>query len=404
MKQEVFVPARILLPRDDFEKWSVIACDQFTSQPEYWEETARIAGDAPSAFHLILPELYLGKENTEERIERIHEKMETYLRNDFLKEYDQAMVYVERTQSDGRIRRGLVGAIDLLAYDFHAGSHSPVRATEGTVLSRIPPRLKVRQGARLELPHILVLIDDPARSVIEPLAQASLPVLYDFDLMQGGGHVKGRLVGSSQFSAVQTALASLKGADGGLWFAVGDGNHSLATAKTAYENLRQDMSEEEWLNHPARYALVELCNLRDEAIGFEPIHRVVFGVQPDDLLRFLREAGEATDGQKATYVTASERGELRFAHPTSNLTVGTLQNLLDAYLAAHPEAEVDYIHGEEVVESLVRRPDAVGFLLPPMLKEELFPTVEKDGALPRKTFSMGHAQDKRYYLEAREIL
>ena len=405
MDQNVFSPARILLPRGGFEKWSVVACDQYTSQPEYWEETARITADAPSALRLILPELYLGRQDTAGRVARIHAEMDKVLRDGVLDTFDNAMVYVERTQSDGTVRRGLVGALDLLAYDFRPGSRSPVRATEGTVLSRIPPRLQVREGAKLELPHILVLIDDPDFSVIEPLAGQALPLLYDFNLMQGGGHIRGRLVGEEQFPQIQSALRGLRGADGGLWFAVGDGNHSLATAKTAYENLRGGMTEDEWLAHPARYALVELCNLRDSAISFEPIHRIVFGVHPEELLGFLRSAGEGSGSpQQAGYVTASERGTLTFAHPTSNLAVGTLQNLLDAYLAEHPGAEVDYIHGEDAVESLARRPDAVGFLLPPIGKEELFPTVEKDGVLPRKTFSMGHAQDKRYYLEAREIL
>lgn len=419
-KQSVFQPAEILLPaRAPLSGWSVVACDQYTSEPAYWEEVERLVGDQPSTLRLILPELYLEQPGVEARIAAIGQAMQTYLANSELVAHENCCIYVERTQSDGRVRHGLVGQIDLLAYDFSPDSVSPLRATEGTVLSRIPPRLAVRKDAPIELPHIMVLIDDPDGTVIEPLTACAdtLPLAYDFDLMQNGGHLTGRFVDTNAFAAVDEALAALAdptllakkyptGGRGTLLFAVGDGNHSLATAKTNYENLRAEMTEEEWLAHPARYALIELVNLHDEALQFEPIHRVLFDVDPAALLQALRERFDCTEtdcgGQRIDWCYADQSGTLYIQNPTAYLPVGTLQSFLDSYLAEQG-GRIDYIHGDDVTRKLASAPGCIGFLLPPMPKSDLFPTVLQDGALPRKTFSMGHAQDKRFYLEAHKV-
>ena len=413
-----FDSAEILLPdpkQIDLTRWAVVACDQYTSEREHWEETQHIVGDAPSTLNLILPEVYLAE--AEERTPLINRAMERSLA-EHLVAYGDAMIYLERTQSDGSIRHGLLGAVDLEAYDYKKGATTPIRATEGTVLERIPPRVAIRRGATLELPHVMLLIDDPARTVIEPLtaALANTAPLYDFDLMQGGGHVRGVLLNKNQQRDVKTALSALAdpsamqarygAAFPPLLFAVGDGNHSLATAKATYEELKKNLGAAA-LAHPARYALVEVVNLQDDALQFEPIYRVIFGVDPAVVLTELREEIATLKGnaapQKATYVTQNSEGVLEIPTPTQQLTVGTLQQFLDAFVTRHPEAEVDYIHGEDSLRTLCRRPDAIGFLFEGMRKDELFPAVVFDGALPRKTFSMGHAADKRYYLECRKI-
>ena len=417
-----FYPAEILLPRQDLDlsKWAVVACDQFTSQPEYWEAVEQTVGKAPSALRLILPEAHLADGNLDEEIADINRSMQRYLTEGIFRAYPEAMVYVERTQSDGSVRKGLVGMIDLLAYDFTPGSGALIRATEGTVLSRIPPRVRVRKDAPVELPHVMVLIDDEARQVIEPAAAAQNgEPLYDFVLQQGGGRIRGRLLPREEQTriaealrrlsdpAVQARKYGLKDA-APLVFAVGDGNHSLATAKRCYEDLRETLPEEAWLAHPARYALVELVNLHDEALQFEPIHRVVFGAEPEALLTALAKAFPDSyrgtgEGHCITVVSGQERFALTIPHPEKQLAVGTLQAFLDDYITAHPAVTVDYIHDEEAVLQLAQKPGSIGFLLPAMGKNQLFKTVMADGVLPRKTFSMGHARDKRYYLEARRI-
>ena len=414
-----FAPAEILLPhaeRVDPTRWAVVACDQYTSEPAYWEETARLVGEAPSMLRLILPEVYLSE--SEARIPRINAAMNEALASSLVA-YPDAMVYVERTQSDGTVRRGIVGKVDLEAYDYNKGATTPIRATEGTVLERIPPRVAIRRDAPLESPHVMLLIDDRARTVIEPLqsyCQKQTPA-YDFDLMQKGGHLRGVLLDETARKNVLDALAALAtpeamraryGADlPSLLFAVGDGNHSLATAKATYEELKSRIGEEAARIHPARYALAEIVNLHDDALQFEPIYRVIFGVDPDVVLRELREELSHLSGtaapQEMTYVTATGDGVLKIAHPTQQLTVGTLQSFLSAFAARHPEAEIDYIHGEDSLRALATRENAIGFLFAGMRKEELFPAVIFDGALPRKTFSMGHAADKRYYFECRRI-
>ena len=392
-----FTPADILLPKKGFETWAVVACDQYTSEPAYWHETERIVGGAPSALNIILPELYLSDDNSA-RINAVNATMKEYLEGGVFDCFENTMVYVER-ESNGAVRRGVVGLIDLEDYDYHKGSSALIRATEATVLERIPPRVQIRKDAPLELPHILLLIDDPARTVIEPLAgqKSAFAPAYDFDLMQGGGHINGYFLPDKAIAAVQAALESLiEGKDDPLLFAVGDGNHSLATAKECYNLSR----------HPlARYALVEVVNIHDESIAFEPIYRVLFGVDQDDFLARFIARTEALGGDEPQHFTViSRNGEVSLdVKATAKLPVGTLQTFIDDYLKDHPEVRIDYIHGEDVTRSLCQKENTLGFIFEGMGKDELFPAIMADGSLPRKTFSMGHAADKRYYIEARKI-
>jgi hypothetical protein len=420
MKNCCFGAAEILLP--DFKKingtaWSVVACDQYTSEPAYWNAAKEQVGNKPSTLNLMLPEIYL--QESEARIPGIRAAMDEAMREHLITHPD-AMIYLERVQSDGAVRRGIIGAVDLECYDYTVGSTSLIRATEGTVLERIPPRVAVRRGAPLELPHVMLLIDDRHRTVIEaaaPMAKQAAPI-YDFDLMLGGGHVTGYLLDTETQAGILRALTELSSAAGmterygdaslaPLLFAVGDGNHSLATAKASYEEIKAQIGEEAAKSHPARYALAEVVNLHDEALQFEPIYRVVFGADREDLLAKLKEAVKSLKGsvapQSITVVMGDKEEVLTVSAPEQQLTVGTLQRFLDGYLREHPEATVDYIHGEDSLRSLAQEDGAIGFLFEGMEKNDLFRTVLYDGALPRKTFSMGHAQDKRYYLECRKI-
>lgn len=416
-----FYPADILLPKDvDMTKWAVVACDQFTSQPEYWQAVEDTVGNAPSTLRLILPEAKLNDPDVEQSIADINSTMEQYLESGVFQTLSDSLLYMERTQSDGKIRHGLIGMIDLEQYDFTPGSGALIRATEGTVLSRIPPRVRVREHAPIELPHVMLLIDDPDRTVIAPLTAASdeMEKVYDFELQQGGGHLRGWKLTDIQMNGVAAALEGLctdaemqkkYGLSGAapLLFAVGDGNHSLATAKQCYENLKKVIPESQWGTLPARYALVEVVNNHDHALQFEPIHRVLFGVQPDQVLEafksFYPEAYEGRgEGHVIAYTCAEHTGFLTVPNPKVQLAVGTLQTFLDAYVQEYG-GEVDYIHGDDVTDELGAKAGNIGFKLPAMGKEQLFKTVMTDGVLPRKTFSMGHAQDKRYYVEARRI-
>ena len=416
-----FYPADILLPDGaDMTKWAVVACDQFTSQPEYWQAVEDTVGDAPSALRLILPEAKLNDANVDEHIADINASMKKYLDGGVFRTLEDTLIYIERTQSDGKVRHGLIGMVDLEQYDFTPGSGALIRATEGTVLSRIPPRVRVRKDAPIELPHVMLLIDDPEGTVIEPLTAGSgkMERLYDFDLQQGGGHLTGWKLTDRQMDGVADALTGLcadsemqkkYGMSGvaPLLFAVGDGNHSLATAKQCYENLKKVTPESEWASLPARYALVEVVNNHDDALGFEPIHRVLFGVDHDDFMAAFQTAypnayeGKG-EGHVIEVVWEGHDGFITVPAPKVQLAVGTLQGVIDEYLKSHG-GEVDYIHGDEVTKELGSKPGNMGFLLPAMGKEQLFKTVMADGVLPRKTFSMGHAQDKRYYVEARKI-
>ena len=400
-----FLPADILLPRDcAYSKWSVVACDQYTSQPEYWQRVEERVGSAPSTLRLILPESRLEGPDTQTDIMEINSTMSRYLREGRFQVHPDAVFYIERTLDGGKVRRGLVGRIDLEQYDYEPGSAAPIRATEGTVLSRIPPRVAVRKNAPIELPHVMLLADDPGRTVIEPLSgqTAEMRPLYDFDLMERGGHIRGWELTPAQWEQTVCALAALADPDAfnaryrtsGLpvmLFAVGDGNHSLATAKECYERQKKLCPPEQWDSLPARYALVELNNLHDDSLEFEPIHRVVFGVEPERVVEELLSAlpgayrGEG-DGHVLRFSHAGGKGAVTVPRPEAQLEVGTLQPFLDAYVKEHG-GSIDYI----------------AFLLPAMGKEQLFPTVIRDGVLPRKTFSMGEAHDKRFYLEARKI-
>ncbi len=414
MKEFCFSAADILLPdfeKTEGEKWACIACDQFTSEPEYWNETEKTVGNAPSALRLVLPELYLG-EGDGERIEKIHAAMDGYEKN-VLTEHKNTMIYLRRLCPTGKVREGLIGKIDLEAYDYHKDTTAPIRATEGTVLSRIPPRVRVRRGAALELPHVMLLVDDGENKLFSMLSTAKdrLKTAYDFPLMQGGGAVSGYFLDEEAQSAALEILTSLHaGQTDPLVFAVGDGNHSLASAKAYYEELKASLGEAA-KTHPARYALVEVVNIHSEALVFEPIYRVVFGADRADLMSAMGEfASTRKGGGGRQTVTAvyKEDGEkckqnFTFGDGAHSLTVGTLQMFLDEYIASREGVEVDYIHDVASLEALAMKDGAVGFLFEGMEKSELFTAVDKDGSLPRKTFSMGSAREKRYYLEARRI-
>ncbi|MBR5089524.1 MAG: DUF1015 domain-containing protein [Ruminiclostridium sp.] len=417
--ETAFKAADILLPaKADMEKWAVAACDQYTGEPEYWARVERRVGDSPSTLGLILPEVYLDEDDVDKRIDTIHENMRDMLESGFFSYYSDAMLYIERVQSDGMVRRGIVGAIDLEEYDYHAGSSSLVRATEATVPERIPPRLKVRMGAQIELPHVLVLIDDEEKTVIEPckvIRERRKPI-YDTPLMEGAGRIKGYLLDRELKEQLTAALAKLNDNDAfnrkygisgypTLLFAVGDGNHSLATAKEYYERLKAANPGRDLSRHPARYALIELVNLHSSAIRFEAIQRIVMGVDTEKFMKAAEEklgfGGAPTSQRVISVIKGQER--LSYIHNrTSELSVGSLQDFIDGYIAEFG-GKVDYIHGADVVKQLSRKDNTVGFILPDMQKSELFRTVIKDGALPRKTFSMGHAADKRFYMECRRI-
>ena len=415
-----FKAGNILIPKKniDMHKWSVVACDQYTSEKDYWDEVERIVGDNPSTLNLTLPEIYLEDKDVNERIERINSNMKKMLDENLFDEYKDSMIYVERTQDDGKIREGLMGIIDLEAYSYEKGSTTLVRATEKTVIERIPPRMKVRENALIELPHIMILIDDDKKEIIENLKNkvSEKDVVYDFDLMQRGGHIKGYLLNNEIINDITKKLETLADKEnfekkydvkdkGILLFAMGDGNHSLATAKACYEKLKTTMSESEYLNHPARYALVELVNLHSSALEFEAIHRVVFDVDVDDLVSSLYKyynINEEGNGQKFELITKDFDKVLYIENPKSNIAVGSIQMFLDEYLSDH-KGKIDYIHGEDVTKNFAKEENNVGIIFDAMKKEELFKTVILDGALPRKTFSMGHSYDKRFYLEARKI-
>ncbi len=391
----VFNKADILLPKTDMEKWSVVACDQFTSEPEYWQETEKIAADAPSALNLVFPEAFLAE--GKKRIEKINRTMADYLARDIFKEYKNSLIYIERTV-DGKCRQGLIGAVDLECYDFKKGAKSKIRATEGTVLERIPPRVEIRKDAPLELPHIMLLADDIASTIIEPLQNADKVLLYDFELMQKGGHLSGWLLSDEAADKALSAISDLeKTSPDGLLFAVGDGNHSLATAKTCWEEKKKTLTLAERENHPARFCLVELVNIHTDALIFEPIHRVVFGCEPEKLLADL-EKEYGGKGHIIKYIYKGKKGEISLSSDKAKLAVGALQSFLDK-----KKFEIDYIHGSEVVKKLSEQEGNIGFLLPKPEKCDLFPSVIADGALPRKIFSMGEAHEKRYYAEAKRI-
>jgi len=434
----------ILLPAAGVDpvRWAVIACDQYTSQPEYWKGEARRIGVAPSALRLVLPEVWLGGSDEAARVLEIHAHMRAYLGGDVLAPPLHGFVLVDRATPHVASRRGLLVALDLERYQYTAGSRALARATEATVEERLPPRLRVREGAELELPHVLVLIDDPGRTVIEPLAGAARETLYDLALAHGAGRLRGGAVtADAELAQIARALRSLADAaekrDAGdapdaepFLYAVGDGNHSLAAAKLSWERRKANLDTELQARHPARFALVELVNVHDPGLRFLPIHRIVFKTDPDALLAGLpgwfARAGVAASLEPVTsdsalharlaerraaapeshfigWVAGDRRAVLALERPRGKLAVTLVQEFLDAHVSAHPQSSLDYIHGDDVLVELAAQPGRVGLLLPALAKAELFPLVARDGALPRKAFSLGEAEEKRFYFEARRI-
>jgi len=436
---EIYLPGAGI----DYRKWAVVACDQYSSEREYWEDANREIGEAPSTLRLIFPECYLEDADKDARIANIQRTMREYLEKGILESKGHAFVLVERTTPfEAKPRLGLVAAIDLERYQYGKDSKSLIRPTEGTIVERLPPRMAIRRGAALELPHIMILIDDPARTVIEPMYERRqyFERVYDFDLMKNSGHVRGWLVREeNQLARVAEALERLAdpkafrakyGKDEVLLFAVGDGNHSLATAKAIWEETKAAYAgspgaEAILAQHPARYALVELVNLYDEGLPFHPIHRVLFNIDAQDFLKKLVEAGAniaympdaaqafaAVDASAAkdaggshvfAFVSDSRAGTITFETPRARLAVATIQEHIDAYRASHSEVGIDYIHGTASAETLGRKKGNLGLYLPPVDKSSFFSVVIHDGVMPRKTFSMGEAPEKRFYVEARRI-
>lgn len=450
-----FNPANILLPNDgiDMEKWSVIACDQFTSQADYWKAVEKYVADAPSTLNVVFPEIYLGTITDDERIKYINTTMDTYLTDGTLKQaVTDGYVLVERTTESG-VRRGIVGLIDLDDYDFDPKNKTLIRATEGTVISRIPPRVKIREHAAIELPHVMLLVDDPVdgqngelcrnesqenavniaaikHGIIEYVyaIRDTLRKLYDTELMQEGGHIRGYAIEGEAAKQVTEAFAAKQESCGGFLFAVGDGNHSLATAKTCWENIKKlgKFTEEQLEIHPARYALVEICNLHSEALEFKPIHRLLTNVDVKDMLSFFeaeitKQGLESADGDEIVfeYVESGNDDSAKQANGNEavsennygisitnrgdRLPVEILQGILDKYLETHNNVSIDYIHGDEALHGLVQETKGCGIFLQSIDKSTLFPAINAGGVLPRKTFSIGEANEKRYYMECHKI-
>ena len=406
----IFSPAHILLPKAetaaDWQKWAVIACDQFTSQMDYWDDCVSLIGGGKSAYDYILPEAYLNTEKEAAHGAEIARNMAAFdpaSMNTF-----DGIVYLERTLPDGSVRHGMVWKIDLEAYSYAKDSHSPIRATEATILERIPPRQKIRAAAAIELPHILVLISDrPEDGIFASLdaAKGDLPVLYDFDLMLDGGHVCGYGVNGDALSALMERLAAYEEKNaGGVVYAMGDGNHSLASAKAHYEALKAEMGDAA-KDHPARYALCEITALEDESLVFEPIYRIIMDCDAADVAAELEKVTAPGAGEQTVTVCIGGKEEVRhFTAMTHALTVGTLQDFVDGYVKTHDGTVCDYIHGEADLRDLAKEAGRVGFVFDSLAKADLFAYVDKYGTTPRKTFSMGEARSKRYYLEAREIV
>ena len=404
MIKDVFTPADILIPEGiSMENWSVIACDQFSSERDYWERVRGRVADAPSTFNMITPEAYLEDIDGEKEIEKIRDAMESYLVSGILREVKDSFVYVERTQSDGRVRRGLVGAVDLEDYDF-SGKRAAILASEGTVLERLPARIGIRRAAWIELPHIMSFIDDRDATVIEPLSKLAgeLPLLYDFTLMEGGGNVRGMRVTGKDAETIMDAMRALYEKNDVL-MVIGDGNHSLAAAKVYWDELKQGLSEAEKETHPSRRALLEVNNVYDNAICFEAIHRVIFDVEPAEFVSALAEATPRGADYELRWVSKGKSGAIGVGAGCIGDMLTFLQAFLDGYIS-QTGCRVDYIHGADTVERLAGEERRLGLILPAMDKSELFTTVATRGVFPKKSFSVGHARDKRYYLECRSII
>jgi len=389
----------------------VVACDQFTSQPEYWKEVREQVGDKPSAYHITFPEAELGK-NEDARIASINDHMKRYLEGDVFRRFPNAYVYVERRLFDGSVRRGVVGVIDLEEYDYQSDAASAVRATEQTVVVRIPPRVRIRRGAALETSHVMLLMDDASGRVLDSLEKkkAALPQVYRFSLMQGGDEVEGRLVQGKDAEALDAALEAYEQdtrerfAETGkapLLYAVGDGNHSLAAAKTCWERLKQARPELAGTQHPARYAMVELQNIRDACQKFEPIHRLLTDVPVNKLLLAAKDVC-GPGGLLVDWQAGERQGTLFLDKGKGTMAVAILQPLLDRFLH-ESGGSIDYVHEEDTAARLAKRIGSIAFLMPKISKDDFFRSIVMDGVMPRKTFSMGHAWEKRYYLECRRI-
>ena len=412
-----FAVPDILIPQQgtDFKKWAVIACDQYTSEPEYWADCEKEVGDAPSTLNLVLPEVYLGTEKETEKLDSIAKTAGKYLEDGILTGIGTGFILTDRATSLHPSRKGLMAAIDLEGYSFEPGNKNICRATEGTVLSRIPPRVRIRANSPLELPHIMILIDDPKGITIEKafeMAKAEgIAPLYDTDLMLGSGHVTGTFIpdGSAIAESIVNGLATLKSENGdGLLFLVGDGNHSLASAKAHWENVREGLSENERKDHPARFALAEIVNIHDKGLDFEPIHRVVFNISGEEFIakakEYFKDSGMELNGDtagKQNFTVVCEGSAdvtVSLSNPPHTLAVGSVQMMIDSL-----GLECDYIHGEDSVRNLATAGNT-GILVPAISKDTFFGTVEKEGVFPRKTFSMGEAFEKRFYLEAKKIV
>lgn len=424
-------PPTILLPNKgvDLQKWAVVACDQYTSEEEYWQRVSEYVGSAPSTLKMIYPEVYLEETNPQERITKINEVMNQYVDEGLFDSYERSFFLVHRTDEGEKSGRwGLLAALDLEQYDWFSGSSALIRASEETILDRIPPRKAIRKDAPLELPHILVLIDDPKATVIEPLSQKtdSFTHLYSTPLMEGGGRVSAwQINDEGEFALIADHLQALldsQGLDDPFLFAMGDGNHSLATAKSCWLDIKKDLTEEEQAIHPARWALVEIQNIYDPGIIFEPIHRLLFGVEYRSFLDLLAQSCESYETREIATLNELDEflqrqdGVQRFGYkdkerfllftltnPITSLTAGTIQKVIDQLLEKQL-ARVDYTHGEEVTLRLGSLETNAAIILPDFPKSAFFKAVLEDGSLPRKTFSMGHAHQKRFYLEGRKII
>lgn len=404
--------ADILLPRKDIDllKWSVIACDQYTSEPEYWDSVEEVVGDNPSSLHVVLPESYLGTTKEKERLRDISTTIDTYLQNGIWEENKSSFILIDRKTLEHDSRKGLVLAVDLEAYSFEPGNTCKIRATEGTVLERIPPRVTIRSNAKVELPHIMLLIDDKEGTVIENAFESiskEMSPTYDTDLMLDSGHLKGYLVNNSSpvYSQIITSLEKLYSeSSNGILFLVGDGNHSLASAKKHWENIKASLTPEETYSHRARYALCEITNIHDKGLEFEPIHRIIFDITREDFItkaeEFFKNDGFMLDNKgKHVFTLVSDKGDITFSlhSPSFEIPVQSISPFLDSL-----KKEIDYIHGEDSVRKLATS-NNIGLLLPDISKDSFFDTIAKIGVYPRKTFSMGHASEKRFYMEAKRI-
>ncbi len=421
MINKVFLPADICVPRNvDMCLWSVIACDQYSSQKQYWDGLDQEIGLAPSALRLMFPEAYLGIKDTRQEAKKANKTMRKYLSEGIFEVLKDAYIYVERTLANGSVRKGLMGTLDLEYYDYHEGSIAPVRATEKTIEDRLPPRVEVRKDAPIEMPHVVVFIDDPDYTVIEPLAKTCNDTdnkLYDFDLIGGGGHIKGWNV-TEKISQIQQAIDRLSNQDvlvnkygkeikSPVIFAVGDGNHSLATAKVCWENIKSTLSKEQKRTHPARFSLVELVNIHDPSIMFEPIHRVLFDTNTADFISeaekfFSAKSKDVDSVHTIKFITSKEVKEYAVKGLAIGEVIGLADEFCQSYIASNG-GKIDYIHDDKSAMEMADRPSCAGIMLPKMQKSELFTSIMSSGTFPKKSFSIGHAIDKRFYLECRKI-